>query len=41
MGEFQKVNSITFFQKLTEQFMDKRFGNPWQPVSTKFWKPQR
>jgi hypothetical protein len=27
--EFEKVDSITFLHKLIEQFVDKRFGNPW------------
>jgi hypothetical protein len=33
--EFEKVDSITFLHKLTKQFVDRRFGNPWQLVINK------
>ncbi len=31
MGKFEKANSKTFFYKLIERLVDRRFGNPWEP----------
>ncbi len=30
MGKFEKPNSKTFFHKLIEGFVNRRFGNPWE-----------
>jgi len=31
MGKFEKHDSKTFFYKLIEGFVNKGFGNPWEP----------
>jgi hypothetical protein len=32
MHKFEEVDSITFFHKFTQQFVDKGFNNPWKFV---------
>jgi len=29
--KFEKVDSITFFHKFTQQFVDRGFSYPWKP----------
>jgi hypothetical protein len=41
MYEFEKVDSITFFNKLIKQFLHKGFGNPWQLVINKIHETQK
>jgi hypothetical protein len=31
MGKFEKLDSKTFFYNPIEGFVDRRFGNPWEP----------
>jgi hypothetical protein len=35
MHEFEEANSKTFVHKLNTRFVDKRFGNYWQPIINK------
>ncbi len=35
---FEKVDSITFYHKLTQQFVDKGFNNLWQPTIDKIYE---
>jgi hypothetical protein len=41
MHEFEKANSRTFFYKLTEQFVHRGFGNPWQLAINKIHETQK
>jgi hypothetical protein len=41
MCEFEEIDSKTFFQKLTKQFIKKRFGNLWQLAINKIHETQK
>jgi hypothetical protein len=37
MSKFEKANSRTFLYKLIKRFIDKGFGNPWEPPFNKIY----
>ncbi len=41
MHKFEKTDFWTFFHKVTQWFVDKWFGNLWQPISIEFIKFQK
>jgi hypothetical protein len=36
--KFEKTNSIAFFHNLIEEFVNGRFGNPWEPLINKIYR---
>jgi hypothetical protein len=38
--QFEKIDSKTFFYKLIERFVNKEFGNPWEPPFKRIYGTQ-
>jgi hypothetical protein len=41
MHEFKEADSKTFFHKLIQQFVDKEFGNLWQPTINRIYETSK